>query len=377
MKKLFALVLIVCMLSVAAFAEVTVSAANICDAAGNVVGAAELAVEDYTNRSNITDTGVADRLTKAFEWVKYDVQYNETLAADIDSALAGKSMELTSSDLIIVEMFDIALGEIAEGNYAEITVTLEEGKVMPQIVTFTADGITWEVVEYTTEGNTITFKANRSGAVAFLLDHKLVLTEGEVSEKLVATESTTIITAGAETFTKSVYGKTAPSVTVIEGGIAVITDATGAEIVVPNEAGHLVVTPVSERNEAADVRVRENLNWAYESILNAESVDALVEEELGDMIVRDLFDVSLYGEYKAVFAQEGATVEVTFDADIDSAKGFAVLCSHDFATWHTIAAENVSVNANGTVTVKLAEAGALAFAVEADDTVEGGVVSPN
>lgn len=377
MKKLFALVLIVCMLSVAAFAEVTVSAANICDAAGNVVGAAELAVEDYTNRSNITDTGVADRLTKAFEWVKYDVQYNETLAADIDSALAGKSMELTSSDLIIVEMFDIALGEIAEGNYAEITVALEEGKVMPQIVTFTADGITWEVVEYTTEGNTITFKANRSGAVAFLLDHKLVLTEGEVSEKLVATESTTIITEGAETFTKSVYGKTAPVVTVIEGGIAVITDATGAEIVVPNEAGHLVVTPVSERNEAADVRVRENLNWAYESILNAESVDALVEEELGDMIVRDLFDVSLYGEYKAVFAQEGATVEVTFDADIDSAKGFAVLCSHDFATWHTIAAENVSVNANGTVTVKLAEAGALAFAVEADDTVEGGVVSPN
>lgn len=377
MKKLFALVLIVCMLSVAAFAEVTVSAANICDAAGNVVGAAELAVEDYTNRSNITDTAVADRLTKAFEWVKYDVQYNETLAADIDSALAGKSMDLTSSDLIIVEMFDIALGEIAEGNYAEITVALEEGKVMPQIVTFTADGITWEVVEYTTEGNTITFKANRSGAVAFLLDHKLVLTEGEVSEKLVATESTTIITEGVETFTKSVYGKTAPTVTVIEGGIAVITDATGAEIVVPNEAGHLVVTPVSERNEAADVRVRENLNWAYESILNAESVDALVEEELGDMIVRDLFDVSLYGEYKAVFAQEGATVEVTFDADIDSAKDFAVLCSHDFATWHTIAAENVSVNANGTVTVKLAEAGALAFAVEADDTVEGGVVSPN
>jgi len=348
MKKLFALVLIVCMLSVAAFAEVAVG--NVCDAAGNVVEAAVATVENMEDRENAV---AAELLNKAFDLVKNGAE--DVLAA------AG-----LNTDMVITEMYAIAVGNtLAEGSYVELTATAD-------VVLFSADGAAWEVLA---EG-----KLPGAGVVALLKDRGTVITESEEfsAQDVENIATSTVIELPAEAegiFTRSVAGKAAPSVMVVDGSVAVIKNVNG-EIVtnIPVDGKGLVVTPVAEREVAGDLAVRENLDWAYECILAAESVDALVAEDLGDVVVRDLFDVSLYGEFKAAVEAADAVVEVTF-ADA-AAEGLVVLCSHDFATWHTIAAENVTVNANGSVTVALEEVGAIAFAVAAD-AVAGGVVSPN
>lgn len=348
MKKLFALVLIVCMLSVAAFAEVAVG--NVCDAAGNVVEAAVATVENMEEREGAV---AAELLNKAFDLVKNGAE--DVLAA------AG-----LNTDMVITEMYAITVGNtLAEGSYVELTATAD-------VVLFTADGAAWEVLA----GN----KLPGTGVVALLKVRGSVITESEEfsAEKVENEAFTTVIELPPEAegmFTRSVAGKAAPSVMVVDGSVAVIKNVNG-EIVsnIPVDAAGLVVTPVAERDTAADLAVRENLDWAYASILNAESVDALVVEELGDVVVRDLFDVSLYGDFKAAVEAADALVEVTF-ADA-AGEGLVVLCSHDFATWHTIAAEYVTVNADGSVTVALEGEAAIAFAVAAD-AVAGGVVSPN
>ena len=345
MKKLFALVLIVCMLSVAAFAEVAVG--NVCDAAGNVVEAAVATVESIEDREG---AAAAELLDKAFDLIKNGAE--DVLAA------AGMN-----TDMVITEMYAVTVANtLAEGSYVEITTDAA-------VALFSADGITWEVCNG---------KIASTGVVALLQPRGSVITETEefTAQETSIVENTIEMPAeAAGVFTRSVAGKAAPSVVVVDGSVAVIKNVNG-EIVtnIPVDAAGLVVTPVAERETAADLAVRENLDWAYESILNAESVDALVAEELGDVVVRDLFNVAIYGDFKAAVEAADAVVEVSF-ADV-AADGLVVLCSHDFATWHVVAAENVTVNADGSVTVAMDEVGAIAFAVAAD-AVAGGVVSPN
>lgn len=345
MKKLFALVLVVCMLSVAAFAEVAVG--NVVDAAGNVVEAANATVESIEDREN---AAAAELLNKAFDLVKNGAE--DVLAA------AG-----LNTDVVITDVFAVTIANtLAEGNAVEITADAD-------VVLFSADGAAWEVL---TEG-----KIASSGVVALVGNRgSVIVAAGEevLDANLSVQENVTVI-EGEKNFTGSVYGKAAPDVVVTEQIAAEITTAAGETISIPVDAAGMVVTAVADRETAADLAVRENLKWAYANIQAAESADALVEEELGNVVVRDLFDVSLYGEFKAAVEEEGASFTATF-ADV-AGEGLVVLCSHDFATWHTVAAENVVANADGSVTITLDEAGAIAFAVAADDTVEGGVVSPN
>lgn len=344
MKKLFALVLVVCMLFAAAFAEVAVG--NVVDAAGNVVEAANATVESIEDREN---AAAAELLNKAFDLVKNGAE--DVLAA------AG-----LNTDVVITDIFAITIANtLAEGNAVEITADAD-------VVLFSADGITWEVL---TEG-----KIASSGAVALISNRASVIAAGaEALDAKLAVQENVITIEGEKNFTGSVYGKAAPDVVVTEQVVAVITTATGETISIPVDAAGMVVTAVANRETSGDLAVRENLKWAYANIMAAESADALVEEELGNVVVRDLFDVSLYGEFKAAVEEEGATFTATF-ADV-AGEGLVVLCSHDFATWHTVAAENVVVNADGSVSITLDEAGAIAFAVAAEETVDGGVVSPN
>ena len=344
MKKLFALVLIVCMLSVAAFAEV--AAGNVCDAAGNVVEAASVTVESIEDRET---AAAAELLNKAFDLVKNGAE--DVLAA------AG-----LNTDVVITDVYAITINNtLAEGSYVELTADAD-------VVLFSADGVTWEVLA---DG-----KLTASGVVALISNRGSVITAGaEALDAKLAVQENVITIEGEKNFTGSVYGKAAPDVVITEQVVAVITTATGETISIPADAAGMVVTAVANRETSADLAVRENLKWAYANIMAAESADALVEEELGNVVVRDLFDVSLYGEFKAAVEEEGATFTATF-ADV-AGEGLAVLCSHDFATWHTVAAENVVANADGSVSITLDEAGAIAFAVAADETVEGGVVSPN
>lgn len=336
MKKLFALVLVVCMLFAAAFAEVAVG--NILDAAGNVIATVE-SIEDRETAA------AAELLNKAFDLVKNGAE--DVLAA------AG-----LNTDVVITDIFAIT---VVEGNTVEIATDAD-------VVLFSADGITWEVL---TEG-----KIASSGAVALISNRASVIAAGaEALDAKLAVQENVITIEGEKNFTGSVYGKAAPDVVVTEQVVAVITTATGETISIPVDAAGMVVTAVANRETSGDLAVRENLKWAYANIMAAESADALVEEELGNVVVRDLFDVSLYGEFKAAVEEEGATFTATF-ADV-AGEGLVVLCSHDFATWHTVAAENVVVNADGSVSITLDEAGAIAFAVAAEETVDGGVVSPN
>lgn len=336
MKKLFALVLVVCMLFAAAFAEVAVG--NILDAAGNVIAT----VESIEDRETAT---AAELLNKAFDLVKNGAE--DVLAA------AG-----LNTDVVITDVFAIT---VVEGNTVEIATDAA-------VVLFSADGAAWEVL---TEG-----KIASSGVVALVSNRAdAIVVEGEETLNAdVAVIENTIVIEEEKNFTGSVYGKAAPAVVVTEQAVAVITTAAGETISIPVDAAGMVVTAVANREAAADLAVRENLNWAYANIQAAESANALVAEELGNVVVRDLFDVSLYGEFKAA-VEAGASFTMTF-ADV-AGEGLVVLCSHDFATWHTVAAENVVANADGSVTLTLTEGGAVAFAVAAEETVEGGVVSPN
>ena len=166
----------------------------------------------------------------------------------------------------------------------------------------------------------------------------------------------------------------------------VFVDADGNVVIsIPNQ-DYLLVTPVSESKFEQDVLTYEHLEWAFNSILNAENVGELpaaegtIAQEINDLLAsmnaemtcedlasRDLFEVTAYGEFVDPFYQEGYALVLTFAADIDPEQPFVVLCSHDSATWHTLPMECVTVNANGTVTLRLNELGTLAFLVNGAD----------
>ena len=346
MKKFVALVLMVCMmLSLTAVAEEIVAPKLI---------AAELCDATCTTHEAIAEGGVT--------------VVDEAIAA-LDPATIGSA---TVFETFVVKATEEVAAKLVDGVHFDLTVEIDAKLPLPTAIMVNVNGA-WALVDEYTATETpkqITFKMDGAGDVALLVA-SAATQEETVTDTATKTETTVVYTEDQyDSFTPSVSGKPAPVVVPSASAttVTVATIITTTKTIDVPAGNNLGVTPVSERNYAED---GAKLEKAYQSILNNEQ-----KELLGEMVVRDLFEVTLTDEYAAYLAEDGAVIEITFDADIDPEKAFKVLCSHDSETWHEIAAENIVVNADGSVTLKLEEVGVIAFVVDAAEETVAEVTSP-
>lgn len=186
-------------------------------------------------------------------------------------------------------------------------------------------------------------------------------------------------TALAADFTPSVENKGAPTVTMTadQSGqqvAAVILDADGNEVIgVPT--GDLIVTPIAQAQNASS-DIRDKLESAYSQIQGSGSLDELASELIStvesfsgtvgveDLVVRDLFDISVYGTYADYLAEKGNTITITFALGLNPDDFLAVLHNYSGTQWEVIPDERVERHPNGNVSVTFDSLSPVAFVVE-------------
>lgn len=184
------------------------------------------------------------------------------------------------------------------------------------------------------------------------------------------------VPAFAAGFTPSVSQKGAPKIITIRtedgkkiGGI--IKNSKG-KTVIDIPTGDIVVTPVSE-SAAATEEIKEILDTAKEVISEEENLVEIIpefEEKLAEvfpeakaeeLVVKDLFDVALYGTYAEYLAEEGNTLSIVFDAGIKEDAPFVAVFSTDGKNWTVIDSSLVKTLENGQVEIVISEPGVVAF----------------
>ena len=434
MKRFFALMLVLCMLlGAAAMAEtrvvlqdemppMVVTSANaageiivakVCDATGNVLAEVKedgsLQLTDVHFRSLVSDSAISARLGASYVGVMEDVHHSDVecklhqheVKVDINDILNSLQLSLDAHDLVMFELYDVALhGDAAialaqaEGNYVEITFALNEYQPMPAIIMYTVDGENWQVIKHTDgAGKTFTVQLPADGTIALLADGTAAMGIGADPS-----DDDPSLPAGDQpgnNFTPSVSGKDAPAIVTSEdaNGEAIvghiISDDGSLNVPVPDR-NYVVPTAVSERDYTADIQTHEHLEWAYDSILNAADVgdlytgldlatiaaqldEVLAKQGLGithdQLVVKDLFEVTAYGDYVDYLYDPANYLEITFDANLGGAKLLAVIHSADSVHWHVHPIEEFAVSANGYVTLKMYDMGAVAFLVEGEEVV--------
>ena len=332
MKKLMTLVLAVCMLlTAAAFAEAPVhqdekapeiiGAVTVYDAAGQVV-------------KTITDPAELDYACVSARFESHDLYDLMHAAADCDFASKG---------FMAHEKFALLVDGAA---MIEATFALEDWYNVDAVYS-TADGTNWAPAEFTLNADrTITVKTV-PGVVVFL----------SVAEVGAGALPTMTVTVESDNFTPSVSAKPAPVMV-----SCAIVDSKGN--VVDDEKGVMVeITPVASRHYTKDINVYDKLTASFEEIMNAKSLSDLGLNGVDGMVVRDLFEVTMYGDalHGGIF-----NLEVTVEADAPD----AVALKGDNG-WKLIDSANIVDNGNGTITLKLDEVGTVAFltAVAAQNAV--------
>lgn len=399
--------------------------AKICDASGAVLAEVKddgsLVMTDVHQRA-LADKVIAERLTDAYEGVMHDVHYGdvdairheEIVKIDINELLERLGHGQTAHDLVMYELFDVmAYGDAAallvDGNYMEMTFELVvEEQSLPLVIIFTPNGTEWEIMDYTAAGDKrFTVRLTQPGTLALLCDGHEAMGIGEKSEKpghFVPGEAAED-TDHSSNFTPSVSGKDAPEMTTSTGseGETIVgyirNSVTGEEIAVPDD-NYIIITAVAERDYVMDIQTHEHLEWGYDGVLQAANVGELISDteegtiaadieavlaELGleltcdQLVVKDLFEVTAYGDYLDYMYDENNHLDITFDADLDPSKPLVAIHSSDSVYWHVHPTEDVALNADGTVTLKMYDLGTVAFLVEKEEIVnaETAVQSPN
>ena len=188
-----------------------------------------------------------------------------------------------------------------------------------------------------------------------------------------------LVPASAASFTPSVEAKEAPTVqgvTASDGTTvdAIIYDATGAEVV-GVATGNLIVTPIAQAS-SADAEISESLTAAYEQIASAASLTEIVPDiasyipadsglTVDDLVVRDVFDVTLTGTYADYLAEEGNTITIRFELDLDPSATLIVLHNYSGSDWEVISDDLVVQNADGSVDVTFSSLSPIAFVTDA------------
>ena len=171
----------------------------------------------------------------------------------------------------------------------------------------------------------------------------------------------------ADSFTPSVTQKEAPAVT----KAAEVVAADGSKVEV--KAADVKVESVGSKAVTAEVKAE--LDKAYDVIAKAGSLekavpelktvleDAKVSVPVANLVVRDLVNVSVSDDVAKLFETEGTTITVNFKLDVKEGTTVVVMRFVD-GKWVPLALENVTVNKDGSVDVKLDGVGTIAFLVE-------------
>ena len=434
MKKLIVLLLVACMmLTTAAMGEqiavlqdeqppkvVTykdengdVIAATIYDAQGEELASVKddgsLVLTDAHFRGE-GDPVVSARLSAAYEGVMYGVHFSDVACMAHEHEIKADITEQKVYDLVMYELFDVmtygdAATLLTEGCSIGVTLEQDVNRSLPVAIMFTPDGEKWELLDYTVAGdNRFNVLLPQAGTLALLTDGReaMGIGSGAASGETASPADGSSSSEGGN-FTPSVSGKPAPEVVTTEGSngeslAGYIRNTAGdVEIAVPDE-NYIVVTSVAESDFVVDIQTHEHLEWGYDSILEAEDVGELLTEtgvladdldaaltEMGlslthdQLVVKDLFEVTAYGDYVEYLYNDDYYLEVTFDTDLDTSKPLVVIHSHDSVHWHIHSADELALGADGQVTLKMYDLGAVAFLVEAEQTVdaETAVQSPN
>ena len=191
--------------------------------------------------------------------------------------------------------------------------------------------------------------------------------------------------SAAVNFTPSVEQKPAPTVDPITDSngnqvSAIIRDQNGEEVHgVSIDSGELIVTPISQVSQAAQA-ISEMLTNAYEQIQQADTIADLVPTigdflqtigsaaQVADLVVRDVFDVSLTGTAAEYLAQEGNNITLRFDLGLAPSATLIVLHNYEGSNWEIIPDDRVVQNADGTVDVTFDSLSPIAFVVDSTET---------
>ena len=115
--------------------------------------------------------------------------------------------------------------------------------------------------------------------------------------------------------------------------------------------------------EAYDVlKKAETLDKAVPG-LNEVLKNANLKITASDLAVVELVNVSVSNNIEKLLKEKGSSVVLTFDLDIKSADTVIVMCFVD-GEWTVVPIENVTMNKDGSFSVKLETVGILAFAVQ-------------
>ena len=191
--------------------------------------------------------------------------------------------------------------------------------------------------------------------------------------------------SAAVNFNPSVEQKPAPTVDTVTDSSgnqvsAIIRDQNGEEVHgVSIDSGELIVTPISQASQAAQA-ISEMLTNAYEQIQQADTIADLVPtigdflqtigsaSQVADLVVRDVFDVSLTGTAAEYLAQEGNNVTLRFDVGVAPSATLIVLHNYEGSSWEIIPDDRVVQNADGTVDVTFDSLSPIAFVVDSTET---------
>lgn len=161
--------------------------------------------------------------------------------------------------------------------------------------------------------------------------------------------------------------------------VGVIKKADGTTVEVKAES--IKVTPVTDIKDAP-AEVKEALEKADKQIKEVKDLKEMVPDivdvlkevnkvkgtdvKTEQLVVRDLFDVTLDEESKAILA-EGGEITIKFNVEVADDEVLIVLHNYEGDKWETIANDKVKVNADGTVEVTFTSLSPVAF-VTADKT---------
>lgn len=200
--------------------------------------------------------------------------------------------------------------------------------------------------------------------------------------------------SAAVNFTPSVEQKPAPTVDTVTDSngnevSAIIRDQNGEEVHgVSIDSGELIVTPISQASQAAQA-ISEMLTNAYEQIQQANTIADLVPTigdflqtigsaaQVADLVVRDVFDVSLTGTAAEYLAQEGNNITLRFDLGLAPSATLIVLHNYEGSNWEIIPDDRVVQNADGTVDVTFDSLSPVAFVVDSTETDTSATTDPD
>lgn len=208
----------------------------------------------------------------------------------------------------------------------------------------------------------------------------------------VALAVVTALPASAVSFTDSVERKEAPEVVPVIGEsgneVAAVIQNDQGENVSEVPVGDLIVTPVSQAGQA-DEEISTALENAYAQINSVNSLLELSPDvenvlyeyslEVGDsvtaddFVVRDLFDVTVRGEYADHLEADGHSVEIRFSINLDPSAFLMVLHNYQDEEWEVVSNDRITRHENGDVSVVFYSLSPVAFVVDSAEVA----IDPN